>query len=151
MKKLQMAFSKKEKAERLLANLEDLKGKGEIEDDQYEAMKEEYSAVLDEGNSEIQAIKEELAKTLEAYRKDLEIYTQELKNLEVRIKVGELSADKYKRQEQKTRGKVEKLQQQADNLENLLKANSSADVGGFIDVPIKKGAKGKEKKGFWRR
>jgi len=92
MRRLQLAFSKKEKAEKLLPNLENLKKEGSIDDDQYEAMRNEYISLLEEGKSEISAIKDELTQTLEASRTDLEAFTQELKNLQVRIKVGELPA-----------------------------------------------------------
>jgi len=138
MRRLQLAFSKKEKAEKLLPNLENLKKEGSIDDDQYEAMRNEYISLLEEGKSEISAIKDELTQTLEASRTDLEAFTQELKNLQVRIKVGELPAAQYERRVQKTRSKIEDLKKKIATIEKLLQANSSADVGGFIDVQLGK-------------
>jgi len=146
MRKLRIAFSKKEKGEQLLSKLEELEEEGELEDAQYETMKEEYGQLLGEGNSEIKGIKEGLTKTLEATREELESYSQELKNLEVRIKVGELSTDKSRRQEKKLRTKVEKLKQKAEDLESLLSASSSDDLGGFIDIPSRKKAAGRTRK-----
>ena len=138
MRKLQIAFSKKEKAEQLLANLEELKEQGDLEETQYEAMKAEYESLLTEGETEIEAIKEELAKASEPYRKDIEIYSQELKNLEMRLKVGDLSEDKYKQEKQRVRSRLERIEQRVAQSESLLQATSSAEVGGFIDVRMKK-------------
>lgn len=138
MNRLQIAFSKKEKAEKLLPNLENLKKEGSIDDEQYEAMKSEYTSLLEAGKSEISAIKDELTGTLEASRTDLEAFTQELKNLQVRIKVGELPAAQYERRVQKTRSKIEDLKKKITETEKLLQARSSTDVGGFIDVQLGK-------------
>lgn len=138
MRRLQIAFSKKEKAEKLLPNLENLKQEGSIDDEQYTALKSEYTSLLEEGKSEISVIKDELTRTLEASREDLEAFTQELKNLQVRIKVGELPAAQYERRVQKTRSKIEDLKKKISEIEKLLQANSSAEVGGFIDVQLGK-------------
>ena len=137
MRKLQIAFSKREKAKKLLANLEELKVKKEIEEERYGLMKEEYERLRKEGELELEAIRDELTRELEASRKELEVYQEELKNLELRIKVGELSADRFIKQEKRTRGKAKRLEQQIENLEELLKAEASEDVGGFVDVPVK--------------
>jgi len=138
MRKLQIAFSKKEKAEQLLANLEELKEQGDLEETRYEAMKAEYESLLSEGESEIEAIKEGLAKASEPYYKDVEIYTQELKNLEMRFKVEEVSEERYRQEEQRVRSKLERTEQRVAQSENLLQATSSAEVGGFIKVRLKK-------------
>lgn len=138
MRRLQIAFSKKEKTEKFLPNLENLKREGSIDDEQYEALKSEYTSLLEESKAEISAIKDELTRTLEASREDLEAFTQELKNLQARIKVGELPAAQYERRVQKTRSKIEDLKKKISETEKLLQANSSAEVGGFIDVQLGK-------------
>lgn len=148
MKRLQIAFSKKEKAEGLLANLEGLKEEGHVEDDQYEALKGEYTGLLEEGNSEIEAIKEELRGRLEARRQNLDTHTQELKSLEARIKVGEIPKERYEGKVERTRSKVEDLQEEIANLEGLLQADSSADVGGFIDVSTGRQGLGESLRGY---
>lgn len=136
MKRLRVAFSKKEKAEKLLSNLENLKKEENIDNDQYEVLKSQYASLLEEGKSEISAIKDELIRTLEASREDLEAFTQELKNLQVRIKVGELPAAQYEARVQKTRSKIENLKKKITETEKLLQASSSAEVGGFINVQL---------------
>lgn len=58
MRKLRIAFSKREKAEKLLANLEEIKGKEEVGEERYGLMKEEYARLLKEGELEIDALPE---------------------------------------------------------------------------------------------
>jgi len=147
VRKLRIAFSKQEKAEKLLANLEELKEKEEVGDERYGLMKEEYERLQKEGELEIEAIRDELTRELETSRKELGVYQEELKNLELRIKVGELSADKYIRQEKRTRGKAKRLEQQIESFEESLKADSSEDVGGFVNVPLQ----GRGRAQRWRR
>lgn len=58
MRKLRIAFSKREKAEKLLANLEELKEKEEVGDERYGLMKEEYERLREEGELEVEALPE---------------------------------------------------------------------------------------------
>ena len=109
-RELQMAFSRKEKNEKLLSNLEKLREEGSVIDEQYESMKSNYTEMINEATSAIEQIKNGLSRDLENEEKTLETYKQELKNLEVRFKVGELSADKYKKSEQKARSKIDREQ-----------------------------------------
>ena len=138
-RELQEAYSKREKAERLLSNLENLKKEGTIDEAQYESMKSEYTQMLNSANTEIEQIKSEISKELESTQRDLNIYKQELSNLEVRFKVGELSADAYRKLEQRTRSKLERTQAKVSELKRLLDSKTSADVGGYVE--IKKEAK----------
>ena len=138
MRKLRIAFSKKEKGEQLLSKLEELKEKGEVEDEQYEKKKEGYQRLLEEGKLEIEAIKGGLSSKLEALKRELEGYPEDLKHLKLESKVGEISATRYMRQEQRIRRKIQKLRPQISDLETLLKAESAESAGGFIDVPIER-------------
>lgn len=133
-RELQEAYSKKEKAEKLLSNLENLKKEGTIDEVQYESMKSEYSQMLNNANSEIERIKNDISKELESTQRDLDIYKQELSNLEVRFKAGELSADVYRKSEQRTRSKIERTQAGVSELKRLLDSKTSADVGGAVEV-----------------
>lgn len=64
----------------------------------------------------------------------------------VQIQVGELSEKKNRRRLKKLGKRVEKLQKQVEDLENLVNATTADDVGGFIDIPLKKTAAGQK----WR-
>lgn len=138
-KELQKAYSKKERMEKLLANLEKLKEEGSADAEQYESMKANYTQTLNEAASEIEQIKNGLSKGIESEERILGIYKQELKNLEVRFKVGELLADEYQKSEKKTKDKIDKAQIKVRELKRLFDSETSADVGGYIETQIKKG------------
>lgn len=133
-KSLQEAFSKKEGAENLLANLENLKKGGGIDETQYTPMKNEYAKTLNEANVEIGHIKNMVSVELAARHRDLDVYNQELKNLELRFKVGELNADAYQKANQRTRQKIEKIEQKLSELKGFAESKSSIEVGGYIEA-----------------
>lgn len=140
-KGLQIAISKKEKAESLLGSLENLRKDKTIDETQYSSMKNEYTNILNNANAEIAQIKSEISTELESSQKNLDIYNQELKNLDVRFKVGEYSAEGYRKSEKNIRGKIEKLQQKISELKRLLESKSSAELGGYVELQQKeKGA-----------
>ncbi|MBE9591857.1 MAG: hypothetical protein IMF19_00105, partial [Proteobacteria bacterium] len=64
-KQLQTAFSKREKNEKLLSNLEKLKVEGSVTDDQYGSMKSSYPQIIDKATSEIEQIKNGLSGDIE--------------------------------------------------------------------------------------
>jgi len=138
MRKLRIAFSKREKGEQLLTRLNELQANGEVEEAAYEKKKEQYERLIEEGSLEVDAIKGALSTKLDALRKDLEKFPQELKDLELKSKVGEIPASTYMRQDQRIRARIKKLEDDARNTEQLLAAESAEDAGGFIDVPLDK-------------
>ena len=133
-KELQLALSEKERAETLLSNLEKLKEEGTIDETQYESMKSEYTQMLNSANTEIEQIKSEINREIGSEQRDLGVYKQELSNLEVRFKVGELGAEEYRKSEQRTRSKLDKIETKLSELNKLSEAKSSADLGGPIAV-----------------
>lgn len=141
MRKLQLAFSQKEKAGRLLASLETLKQEGSVSVTEYENMRAQYAKALEDANLQIAAIKEQIRKDLEARQRDESIYSQELKNLEIRFKVGEFPAERYRKEEQRVRTRLEKIKQQIADLQRLYNAQTAAELGGFVDVAIATGSR----------
>lgn len=144
MRKLQLAFSKKEKGEQLLTRLEELNDAGEVTEEQYASKKEQYEQLIEEGTNEIEAIKTSLATKVDALKRDLEKYPQELEDLELKSKLGEIEAESYARREQRLRAKIERLEKDVKENEDLLAAETAEDAGGFIEIKL-------EKKGFLRR
>jgi len=143
-RKLQEAYSRKERAERLLSNLENLRREGSIDESQYESMKMEYMQMLNSATTEIEQLKSEIGREIESTQRNLEIYNQELNNLGVKFKVGELSADEYQRSEQRIRRRIEETQQKLSELKRLFESKTSADVGGYIEVKEVRSKKAKE-------
>jgi len=131
-KELQMALSEKERAESLLSNLDKLKEEGTIDGAQYESMKSQYTQMLNSANTEIEQIKSEINREIESEQRDLGVYKQELSNLEVRFKVGELGAEEYRKSEQRTRSKLDKIESKVAELSKVYEAKSAADVGGPV-------------------
>ena len=135
---LQIAFSKKEKAEFLLSNLERLRESSAVTEEQYSQLKSYYDKVLKEALNEIEEAKSQVKSELDFTKGDLEAYKQELSNLEIRFKVGELTAEDYRRSEKKIKSKIEKAEEKISELERLLEAKTSQDVGGRVDVRFDK-------------
>ena len=129
---------KTDKAERLLANLEQLKESGEAPEARLENLRQEYSALLAEGEEGIAQIKERVDRGAEACRTRLATTSSELEDLEVRVRVGELDEKKNARRLKKLQRTVERLEKERQGLENLLNAKSSEDLGGFLDIPLKR-------------
>lgn len=144
VRKLQLAFSKKEKGEQLLARLEELNDAGEVSEEQYTSKKEQYTQLIQEGASEIEAVRTSLATKVEALKRDLEKYPQELEDLELKSKLGEIEAESYARREQRIRAKIERIEKDLKENEDLLDAETAEDAGGFIEIKL-------EKRGLLRR
>lgn len=136
-KELQKTYSKKERMEKLLTNLEKLKEEASVESEQYEYMKTNYTQTLNEATAEIEQIKNRLSKEVESEEKTEGLYKQELKNVEVRFKVGEISAEEYQRIEKRAMEKLEKAQTKVRELKRLFDSKTSTDVGGYIDTQTK--------------
>lgn len=135
---IQEAFSRKEKIESLLANLEELRGKGGIEEEQQSKLKTEYNKSLLEASVEIQKIKERLSEQIVSLQKDIEAHQMESKDLDTRFKVGEVDAESYRKQGRKLAQEITKSEEEIANYKTLLGAKTAAEVGGYIDVPLAK-------------
>ena len=138
MRKLRLAFSKKERGEELLARLDELKDGGEIDEEQYDRKKEQYSQLIEEGSLEIESIRKSLSAKLEALQRDLERFPSELKDLELKSKLGEIDAEDFAGREQKLRAKITKLEQDAKETQSLFDADSAEAAGGAIEIQLEK-------------
>jgi len=134
VKRLREALSAKERAEMLLSNLEKLKTEGTLGEDEHAHLKLEYSGALTQATSQVEQIHRELDAQVVAKKREIEAYSQQLKNLETRLKVGELDATEYSTAVQKTQRVVSKLEQAVAEMETLRRAASSAELGGPVRV-----------------
>jgi hypothetical protein len=135
---LRQTFSLREKAASLLSNLERLKEEKSIEEEQYNAMKQNYTTILEQTESEIRVIKGKLQEELIDKQRTLEVYGQELKSLEARYKVGELAVEEYLKAESRAKNQIKKSEERIAELKSLIESQNSADMGGYIDVPLKR-------------
>jgi hypothetical protein len=139
-RELQAQFSKKERTQKLLDNLEKLNSTGSLGPDQYAQMKKGYEATLLEADTGLADIKQNLAHQLTSEQRSLQIFTQEQSNNEARFQVGELKQEEFAKLTQRSRVKIDKIKARITELERLLASASSADVGGYIDkTPSGKG------------
>lgn len=138
MKKLQIALSRKEKLERLICNLEKMKEEGTVDASQYEAMSQNYNQILNQTSSDIESMKGKTKQDVQTQQQALDAYKQELSNLEVRFKVGELSADFHIKESQKIQAKIQKCEEKLADFNKWLAAKSSQELGGYVDVPLEK-------------
>ncbi|MDD1668531.1 MAG: hypothetical protein LUO97_01905 [Methanomicrobiales archaeon] len=131
---LQRAYSEKEKYEKLLSNLDALKGKGAVSDDQYTSMKSGYQRTQEQAVATVNQLKLKVTQEIQTEETNVQRQNTELQTLDTRFKVGEIKADDLQKAEQRIRGKIQRSQATIKDLNRLLNAQSSADVGGYVDV-----------------
>ncbi len=144
---IQEAFSRKEKIESLLANLEELRAKGGIEEEQQSKLKTEYNKSFLETSVEIQKIKERLSERIVSLQKDLEVRKSESKDLDTRFKVGEVDAEIYRKQGRNLAQEITKSDEEIARYKTLLGAKTTAEVGGYLDVDIVKSSRAIKRSG----
>jgi predicted nucleic acid-binding Zn-ribbon protein len=127
-KGLHAAFTTLEANQSYLKNLEKLKADGSVQNDQYESMKDEYSRKISPAESEIKAIKNRVEREMEAVKKELEVLKKDLDNLSTRNKVGEVPLEKFRSMDAKIRRRIEQIENETAEFENLLKATCAADI-----------------------
>lgn len=132
-RELQAQFSKKERTQRLLDNLEKLNSTGSLSPEQYAPMKKNYEASLLEAENGLANVKQNLTHQLTSEQRNLEIFTREQSNNEARFQVGELKQDEFARLAQRSRAKTDKIKSRITELSRLLASTSSAQVGGYIE------------------
>lgn len=141
MKLLQREFSRKEKTEKILHNLENLKREGKIPEEQYDLLREKYSEYIREAENLISRRKQELQEEVSKLRKNIELYSKTAKNLEIRFKVGELRAEQYLKESQKVRKSLSKMEEAMTLAQKCINAKSSDHVGGFLDINLEQKSK----------
>ena len=141
-RELQRAFSGKEKYEKLLSNLEALKGKGVVTEDQYSSMKTGYQRSQEQAVATVNQLKMKITQDIQSEETNIQRQNVELQNLDARFKVGEIRADDLQKAEQRIRVKIQRSQSTVKDLNRLIAAQSSADVGGYVEVKTGAGSGG---------
>jgi len=130
---LQKAFSEKEKAEKLISNLENLNAQGSLSAGQYTQIKTGYDKTLSDATTAIDQIKSRLTQKIASENTNIELFSHELQSLEVRFKIGELKGDEFQKDQQKLNEKIHKSENIISELQKLVNAKSSLDVGGYLE------------------
>jgi len=126
--KLKLALVDKEKAESYLSNLEKLKEEKAIEDVQFNVLKAEYTKLRNEALTRVNAEKAEIKKILDGKLKELATIKNTHKYLEIRYKVGQISAAEFAKQESNPKKKIMALEKVIGDLQKAYNAKSSSEI-----------------------
>jgi hypothetical protein len=136
MRKLQIEYSRKEKLEKLLSNLDSLQKDGQVTAEQYNSIKENYENLRSAAVKALENIKGTLKRDIEKKQNELKDLKQSLENLDVRFKIGEMPEADFQKARDKIQRTIQTRQEEVANLQNLLNTKSSSDVGGYVEVKI---------------
>jgi len=136
MWRLRQAFSRKEKIEKLLANLEELRKKEYLEEEAYNSLKTEYEGYYKDVKDEIEKIKNQLAANLNQTEGKLHDLQANLKTLELRFRVGQLTDRDYQNRNRSILYQIRNTEKRISELKNQISAKSSAEVGGYVDLKV---------------
>jgi len=137
MSSLQRTFSRHEKIKRLIDSLEDMKKKNEVTTQKYLELGSYYKDLLNDALVNLKEIRTKLKEEQTTIQGKIDALSEEAQDTEVRIKTGEFPSEQGNRTLNSINSKVRKCQQRLDELALQLKARSSIDLGGSVEVDIK--------------
>lgn len=135
---LQETFSRKEKIDSLIVNLDNLGEKGTVDKDHQLRLSEEYKKALENVNLNIENIKKNIVEKIANLQKNLDSRQLDKQDLDTRFKVGEMSEQIYNSTNTRLSREIDKINDMINECKILLDTKVSSDVGGRIDVPINK-------------
>ncbi|MCX6101493.1 MAG: hypothetical protein NTV92_08805, partial [Candidatus Bipolaricaulota bacterium] len=133
-KRLQLALSKKEKAERLIAALEGLRGEGRVSQEEHARLKQEYTRYLIEATEEVNRLRADIERQLAEHERRLETLAVELREVAMRTQDG--GAAGRDRGADRLRAEESRVKAMAGDLRRLRAAEASAQAGGYVDVQL---------------
>lgn len=133
---LQKAFSRHEKIKRMLGNLDEMKQKGEVGDEQYVQLKTQYDSLLEQALANLKDIRARLKTEREQAQTDLDKLSAQAKDIEVRGKIGELAPEQVAKAIGAIQSRRDDCQKNVQRMETWLKARSSLEIGGFMEVDV---------------
>ena len=136
MKIVQRVLCRREKVVSMLENLEALRGRGDIEGEQYDRLRAEYDALHKETEANVEAIRSYLRQKEQQLRDQRRQLQEEMEQLTLRQKVGEVTAVQAERSKRKLEGQLTATDRKIMRVETALSAQTSSDVGGYIDVEV---------------
>jgi len=125
-REIKEAFSRKEKAESLLAKLENLDTS--IDEEQKTKLKTEYEDSLSKANEDIFKFKGLISEQITILQDKQEEVQKKSNNLEARFKVGEIDAESYRKQGRNVTQEITKISNEISKYNALLKAQSADEV-----------------------
>jgi hypothetical protein len=136
VRRLQLALSKSEKVERMIAVLDEMKGQGATEAEQYESLIQDYINLRLQAADELAAVRQEIESERAVQKRNLDFSIVESRELDMRSRDGSISAADFGRARERLVAKESRLRTAIAELERLHSARSSIHVGGYIDVQL---------------
>lgn len=137
MRLVQRVLSRREKVQQLIGNLATLRGRGEIHDDEYDTLLAEYEHLRAEAEANVESVRDHLRAKEQSLHEGRRAVDEEIRTLALREKVGELTVAQGERARRKLEGQLTAADRKIMRVESALNAQSSADVGGYIDVDVR--------------
>lgn len=137
-KSLQITYSQKEKAEKLLQRLISYQATDENEKRYLDQTKEKNNALIQIANQEIFEIKNKIEEEINDKKELLSQYKNEYNNVNTALNIGEITEEESEKRKSRIKRKFEKENEKYNEFVNLQKSSSSDDVGGYIDPDKKK-------------
>jgi hypothetical protein len=129
VKILQAAFLKKEENQKYLSNLDTMRSQGRVTDEQCASIKAGYQQAMTDAVTEIANVKRQLKLELQTAEQNLNSLKTEQESLRLRRDIGELSSESYQSFEQKLLRKIGSTQSEIANLQKLIGAKQSIELG----------------------
>ncbi|MGD9675283.1 MAG: hypothetical protein AB7V19_01170 [Candidatus Bipolaricaulia bacterium] len=136
VKALQLALSKREKVERMISALDELKNEGTITEERYEALMRDYMDHRIRIAEELSRVREEVEKNLAQQKAQLEACTVELREIELRLRSGTVNPTESSRARTRAETRQFHLRAAIAQTAKLLAAETSEEVGGYIDIAL---------------
>jgi hypothetical protein len=147
VKRLQAAFLRKEEKQKYLSNLEAMRSQGRVTDEQYASLKTGYQQDMTAAVTEIANVKSQLKLQLQTAEQNLNSLKTEQESLRLRRDIGELPPETYQNSEQKLLRKIGSAQKDIADLQRLIGAKQSIELGAAAIVTGERAFRGPSKRG----
>ena len=137
-KDLQLAFSGKEIASQRIEIIESTVFENEAAEDFSRERGVKYQKLLEKSNERIAEIKSRIADDIDVKQLQLDEYEKELAQVDARYTLGELSFGEHEKKRNVITKKYSKVEIEVTELQNLLNASGSSEIGGKIAIDIDK-------------
>jgi hypothetical protein len=130
-KSLQFAFSDKERAEKILANLNSVQISSKEDEIFSNKKKKEYLELLEQSKKEIIDLNNQIDKEIDTKKYGLYQHQSEFKKLNTRLKIGEINLEDCEKAKTRIKKEYDRIKKEVIVLKELKTASSSEDVGGY--------------------
>lgn len=136
---LRLAYSLKEKAEKLLASLEELRATEELSDDEYGTMRKRYLDAVARATSQVDSLKAALGRRRGDHEQEAERESRALDQLQADAGARQLLDYQVADRRASIERRLAAARAQTEEIARALAAESAEDLGGFVDVDLETG------------